>query len=140
MRELTPFETLMREMFRDVFEEGLRSREREARPRAARLPIDVWLTEDAVVLQASLPGAKPEDVDITFEGDTLIINATIPESGVEGKAILNERYHGPVHRALTLDIPVDQEKAEAVFKDGVLTLTIPRADKARTRKITVKTA
>ena len=79
-------------------------------------------------------------MDITFEGDTLIINATIPESGVEGKAILNERYHGPVHRALTLDIPVDQEKAEAVFKDGVLTLTIPRADKARTRKITVKTA
>ena len=45
-----------------------------------------------------------------------------------------------MHRALTLDIPVNKEKAEAVFKNGVLVLTMPRADKGRTRKINVKVA
>ncbi len=139
MREYSPFEALMREMFNQMWAPTLRTRE-EAQPRAARLPVDVWVTDEAVILQASLPGAKPDDVDITFEGDTLIINAVLPEPEIEGKAVLQERYHGPVHRALTLDIPVDQEKAEAVFKEGVLTLTMPRADKARTRKIEVKVA
>ncbi len=140
MREYTPFEAMMREMLGQMFEPSMRGREATAQPRAARLPVDVWLTDDALVLQANLPGARPEDVDITFEGDTLIINATLPEPEMEGQAILRERYHGPVHRALSLDIPVDEEKAEAVFKNGVLTLTMPRADKGRTRKIQVKVA
>jgi len=100
--------------------------------------VDAWLDGDKLILQANLPGARPEDVDITFEGDTLIINAVLPEPKMSGQAVLRGRYHGPVHRALTLDIPVDEERAEAVFKDGVLTLTMPRADKGRTRKIHVK--
>lgn len=138
MREYTPFESLMREMMSQFFDDVIRTREQSAASRAARLPVDVWITEDAVILEASLPGARPEDVDVTFEGDTLIINATLPEPDVAGKAVLRERYHGPVHRALTLDIPVDTERAEAVFKNGVLRLTVPRADRARARKIQVK--
>ncbi len=138
MREYTPWETLMREMMSQFFDDVVRSREHATSTRAARLPVDVWVTDDAVILQASLPGANPEDVDVTFDGDTLIINATLPEPNIEGKAVMRERYHGPVHRALTLDIPVDPDRTEAVFKNGVLTLTIPRADKARTRKIEVK--
>ncbi len=139
MREYTPFE-LWQEMLNQMFGPSLRSRAESSasQPRGAMLPVDVWLTEDALILEANLPGANPEDVDITFEGDTLVINAMLPEPEVEGKSIIRERYHGPVHRALNLDIPVDQEKAEAVFKNGVLRLTIPRADKARTRKIQVK--
>lgn len=138
MREYTPFESLMREMLSQFFDDVVRTREQTSSTRAARLPVDVWITEDALILETSLPGAKPEDVDVTFEGDTLIINATIPEPDVQGKALLRERYHGPVHRALTLDIPVDTERAEAVFKNGVLRLRIPRADKARAHKIHVR--
>jgi len=138
MREYTPFESLMREMMSQFFEDVVRTREQGTSTRAARLPVDVWITDDAVILEASLPGVQPENVDVTFDGDTLIINATLPEPDVQGKSVLRERYHGPVHRALTLDIPVDTDRAEAVFKNGVLRLTIPRADKARTRKIQVK--
>ncbi len=140
MREYTPFE-LWQEMFNQMFGPSLRTRAESSttQPRGAILPVDVWLTDEALILETNLPGAKPEDVDITFEGDTLVINATLPEPEIQGKSIIRERYYGPVHRALNLDIPVDQEKAEAVFKNGVLRLTIPRVDKARTRKIQVKT-
>ena len=141
MRELNPFNPWqLHEVLDQMLDQRIGREERGTHPRAARLPIDAWLTDDALILKVSLAGARPEDVDITFEGDTLVISANIPAPEVQGQTLALERYHGPVYRALRLDIPVDEEKAEAVFQNGVLTLTLPRADKARARKIQVKTA
>jgi HSP20 family protein len=104
------------------------------------LPIDVLSTDEALVVTANVPGLSPDDVDITIEGDTLTIRGELKQSTVEkGNWVMQERYRGPFRRVLTLNIPVQADKAEALFKDGVLTLTLPKADKVRPRIIKVRT-
>ena len=88
---------------------------------------------------ASLPGVKPEDVEITIEGDTLTIKGEIPEAPENVDYILRERRFGPFSRSLTFNIPVEAGKAEASFRDGLLTLTVPKAEEIKPRTIAVKT-
>jgi HSP20 family protein len=83
-------------------------------------------------------GAEPEDVDITIEGDTLTIKGEIqaPLDNVEYH--IQERRHGAFGRTLTLNLPVEAEQAEATFKNGELTLIIPKAEEVRPKVIKVK--
>ena len=112
------------------------SREREV----PALPLDVQSTDEAIVVSANVPGLTPEDVDITIEGDTLSIRGELKQRVSEkGNWVLQERYHGPFRRVLTLNVPIQADKAEASFKDGVLVLTLPKADKIRPKVIKVRT-
>jgi HSP20 family protein len=112
-----------------------------ARERVRRLPVDAYSTEDAVYVEASLPGVRPEDVEISVDGDTLTIRGTIPEPAWEGRNYtIHERFHGPVERTLALNVPVDAANADATFENGMLTLRIPKSEAAKPRKITVKGA
>lgn len=106
-------------------------------------PVDVYQTEDAIVIKASLPGVKPEDLDISVTGDTLTIRGEVkheheePESN--GKQYqIRERRYSRFSRSLTLPSMVDAGKAEAEIEDGIVTLTIPKAEEAKPRQITVK--
>ena len=132
--------TLSRAMDR-LFEESLVWPEwsEARRERAARLPLDAYSTDEEVVILASLPGLKPEDVEITIEGDTLTIKGEIPGPPENVDYILRERRYGPFSRTLTFNIPVQADKAEATFKDGLLTLTVPKAEEIKPRTIKVKT-
>ncbi len=103
-----------------------------------RLPLDAWVTDDAVIIEASLPGVKPEDVAITLEGDTLSITTELPKPEHEGHQALNERRFGKIGRDLVLNIPVETQKAEANFSNGVLTLVIPKKEELRPHTIKVK--
>ncbi len=101
------------------------------------LPVDVFLTDDAVTLLASLPGVRPEDVQITWQGNTLTVEGELrPPQGVQWA--LQERRYGRFSRSLTLDVPVDAERAQATFERGILTLVLPRADARPGRRIEIK--
>jgi HSP20 family protein len=102
------------------------------------LPVDVYSTAGELVIHASVPGLDPEDVEITIEGETLTIKGErkAPLDNVEYS--IQERRYGPFARTLTLNIPVQAEQAEAVFEQGVLTLTIPKAEEVRPKVIKVK--
>jgi HSP20 family protein len=131
----------LRQAMDRLFEESLvrpewTGAQREA---TARLPLDSYSTEEEIVLLASLPGVRPEDVEITIEGDTLTIRGEIPEPPENVDYILRERHYGPFSRTLTFNIPVEANKAEASFRDGLLTLTVPKAEEIKPRTIKVKT-
>ncbi|MBC8448692.1 MAG: Hsp20/alpha crystallin family protein [Chloroflexi bacterium] len=131
----------LRQAMDRLFDEGLvRPEWAEQRERAARLPLDAYSTEEEIVILASLPGVKPEDVEITIEGDTLNIKGEIPEPPANVDYILRERGFGPFTRTLTFNIPVQADKAEASFRDGLLTLSVPKAEEIKPRTIKVKTS
>ncbi len=103
------------------------------------LPMDAYITDEAIVIRADVPGIKPEEIEITLEGDTLAIRGEIRrEDDSQRKYVLLERPTGKFERTLNINTPIDHERVEASFKDGVLTLTLPKADTIKPRQITVK--
>lgn len=106
--------------------------------RTWRLPLDVYATDDEIVIQASVPGLKPEDVEITLEGDTLTIKGEFKAPLENVNYLLQERGYGVFVRTLTLNIPVEADKATARFENGLLTLVLPKAQAVRPRVIKVK--
>ncbi len=126
----------MNSLFQDRF---VRPGGTAAQSRLTALPLDVSETENEFVLKASLPGIKPDDVQITVHGDTLTIRG---ESKVEEEKKgehwhIRERRHGVFQRSLSLSAPVDSDKAQAEFEHGVLTLTLPKSESAKPRQIKV---
>ena len=103
-------------------------------------PLDVYETEDSLVVKAPLPGVRPEDVDISITGDILTIKG---ETRGE-EEVKRENYHrrelryGSFCRSVPLPTGVDHNKAEAVFEQGVLTVTLPKAEEAKPKTIKVK--
>ena len=110
------------------------------------MPLDVVERGDAFEIRASLPGIKPEDVQITVQGDVLTIRgATTSEQehkddGDDENWILRERRSGSFYRSLTLPAPLDADRATARFEQGVLVLEIPKAETAKARQIPVSGA
>ncbi len=106
--------------------------------RETRLPLDVYTTPSEIVLMANVPGLKPEDVSITLEGDTLSISGEIKPPMDNVDYIFQERPYGKFGRTLTINVPVDVEKTEATFDNGVLTITLPKSEAARPKTIKVE--
>jgi len=140
----TPWREMMtvREAMDRLFEESfVRPRQRwaEGAPeRPFRLPLDVYTTPEEIVIVASLPGLTPDEVDIIIEGDTLTIRGELRPPLENVEYLFQERLYGAFSRTLTLNVPVDAGKAEAVFESGVLMLTLPKAEETRPRVIKVK--
>jgi len=106
--------------------------------RLAALPLDVYSTDNELIIKASVPGTAPEDVEITIEGDTLTIKGESKGTLENVDYHLQERRHGSFGRTLTLNVPVEADQAEAVFENGELTLTIPKAAEVRPKVIKVE--
>ena len=104
------------------------------------VPLDVYTTENEMVVTATLPGMKPEEVDINIEGELLTIKGELKadEGPATGDYLYHERRHGAFSRSLTLPSGLRTDQAEAVFENGILTLTIPKAEELKPRKIEVK--
>ncbi len=85
-----------------------------------------------------MPGLKAEEVNITLEGDTLAISGEIKPPMENVDYIFQERPYGKFSRTLTINVPVDTEKVEATFDNGVLTITLPKAEAARPKTIKVE--
>jgi HSP20 family protein len=108
------------------------------RERAHRLPLDVYSTPEELVIIASVPGVEPENVDISIEGDNLNIKVDYKPPLENVEYIFQERRTGSYGRTLTLNVPVDADKAEASFENGLLTLTVPKAEEIKPKIIKVK--
>jgi HSP20 family protein len=106
------------------------------------LPMDIYQTAQAVVVKAPIPGVKPEDLDITIVGDTLTVKGQTRPDVEVGKEqyIRREISYGEISRSVTLPGGLDSDQAEAQFEDGVLTLTIPKAEEVRPKVVQVKMA
>jgi HSP20 family protein len=104
---------------------------------ARSLPLDVWADEDSFTLQAYLPGVNPDDVEITMEGEELTIRGQFPQLDEERKFIKRELFHGSFERRLTVNVPVDAERITAEFANGVLTVTVPKAEAVKPKQIKV---
>ena len=104
------------------------------------LPLDVSETDDAYVVKASIPGVNPDDIDITLTDNVLTIKAEVKEEKEveEARYHLRERRFGVFSRSITLPTAVDADKVEALYENGVLTLTIPKAEEVKPRKIEVQ--
>jgi HSP20 family protein len=104
--------------------------------------VDVHETADDIVVTAALPGLKADDVDITITGQSLTIRGEFKaDDEVErGQYLYRERRFGTFQRQLQLPVRVQSEAATAIFEDGVLTLSIPKAEEVKPRQIQVKPA
>jgi len=103
------------------------------------LPMDAFITDDAIVIRADVPGLKAEELEITLEGDTLAIRGEIKRDEADNrKYVLLERPTGRFERTLSINTPIDHDKVDASFRDGVLTLVLPKAEAVKPRQISVK--
>lgn len=100
--------------------------------------VDIYETQEALVVVADIPGASSENVDIDLRDDTLTIRATVETYGQDERPVLTEYEIGDYYRQFTLGRSIDQSRIEASIKDGVLTLILPKVEKAKPRKIAVK--
>ncbi len=102
--------------------------------------IDVAEKDDAILVRAEIPGCKPEDVDISVYGNTLTISGEKKESQEEQHDGFYhvESTYGSFRRDVVLPTDVDEQKIEAVCKDGVLSVTLPKAEKSKTIKVKVQ--
>jgi HSP20 family protein len=104
------------------------------------LAVDMYETDDAVVVKSAIPGIKAEDLDISVTGDTLTIKGETKtdEEVKEENYLYRERRYGSFCRALSIPVPVVTNKADAEFENGVLTLTLPKAEEVKPKAIKVK--
>jgi HSP20 family protein len=102
--------------------------------------IDVAEEENAVVVRAEVPGCKAEDIDISVYGNTLTISGEkkLEEEKKEKGYYYMESTYGSFRREVALPTDVDQGKIDAVCKDGVLSITLPKAASAKAVKVKVK--
>jgi HSP20 family protein len=102
--------------------------------------LDIYQTPNEVVVKAVLPGVKPDDVSIDITGDTLTVKGE-SKAGQEVKRedyLYQERRYGAFSRSVVLPSGLKSDKAEATMEDGVLTLTIPKAEEVKPKAIKVK--
>ena len=106
---------------------------------AVVIPIDMMDTGPEIIVQTNLPGVKPEEVSVTVVGNTLTIKGTTQQQEeFQGASYLRrERRSASFTRSVSLPVTVDAEHGEAKFQNGVLTLTLPKAEAVRPKTINV---
>jgi HSP20 family protein len=138
----SPFQEMVRmqDVFDRLFEEnayrpwGLARRE----DIVGSIPVDIYETAEGYVVKATMPGVKPENIDITFEGGVLTVRGEVhEEKEVEGECLCQERRYGKFARSVSLPGDVVADKINASLKDGLLTLQIPKAEEVKPKKISV---
>ncbi len=103
------------------------------------LPVDVSTSPDELTVQTTLPGIRPDDVEITVENGTLTIRgeSTSERRDGEGEYLVQEIRRGTFSRAIALPNGLEPDKAVATFDNGLLTLRIPRAEQVKPRQIRI---
>jgi HSP20 family protein len=111
---------------------------REALP---RMKVDVAEKNGAYVVTAELPGVKKEDIQVSIDGAQVTLAAEVKrerEASQDERELHTERVYGKLSRSFTLPQEVDEAKAQAKFKDGVLELTLPKKAAAQRKQISIQ--
>lgn len=105
-----------------------------------QLNIDMYQTKDNVIIKSTIAGVRPEDIDVTVANDMVTIKGVRKreEKIVEDDYFYQECYWGNFSRSVIVPVDIDSENIEADLRDGILTIVIPKAAKAKTKKIKVK--
>ena len=137
-QELFSLHDHMDQLFNEAFGNVVERRRGEAET-TLTLPIDIRQTDEAYVLEASVPGFRPEDVEVTIDQNVLTITGTRKQESEEqrGGFIRRERRTGSFHRQVVLPAEVRADEISAGFENGVLTVTVPRAQKSQPKRIPV---
>ena len=106
------------------------------------VPFDVRVNDDAVVVEASLPGISPEEVTVEIEDGVLTVKGETKTENEEKKEgyVLKERSQGAFYRSVRLPQAVDEENATSTYKDGVLTISLPRKAESKPKRIKLDVA
>jgi HSP20 family protein len=107
--------------------------------RPAVMPMDAWREGDAFILEFDLPGVARESIDLDVERNVLTVRAERVARNGDWEMLATERTRGLFSRQLVLGDNLDLDRIDAAYADGVLRLTIPVAEKAKPRKIEVRT-
>lgn len=134
-REIMSLREAMDRLFDDAFTRPLGVNGTNSSP-----ALDMYQTDDEVVVKAAIPGFKAEDVEINVTGDVLTIRGEMntEEDPREKNWQMREHRWGSFERSVMLPTSVTADKAEAEFENGILTITLPKAEEARPKTISVK--
>lgn len=133
-REVLTLREAMDRLFEDSVVPEMRSTGRRG---VSLVPVDAWEDENHLVLEVALPGLTAEAVDVTVEQDSLTIAGTFPERDEARPWLIRERAQGHFERRLTLNLPVEVDEIAAEMKNGILTITVPKSESVKPRKIAV---
>lgn len=135
MREMMTLREAMDRLFDEAFTRPLSLSSVAAMP-----AIDMYQTDDEVVVKAALPGLKPDDVQISVTGDLLTLRGEFKQENEKKDATYHIREHryGAFERSIMLPTDVQTEKAKADFENGVLTITLPKAEAVKPKTISIK--
>jgi len=127
------FDRLFREAFTPGFGEG------ELSTRTWAPPVDIFENENNIVLKAELPGVDPKDVEVRVEDNTLYLKGErkFEKETEEENYHRIERSYGSFARSFSLPSSIDAEKVGADYKDGLLTLTLPKREEAKPKTIKI---
>ena len=137
--EITSLRRAMDRLFDESFVQALAAPSAGV---AGSVALDMMETEDALVVRASLPGVKPEDLDVSVQGNVLTIEGELRGEQEErpGRFHHRERWYGRFSRQMMLPVEVDHNTCEADFEHGVLTIRLPKSQQARPRRIGIQGA
>ena len=136
-----PFEEMasIRDRINDIFDKRVREqmRPQAGEPRVWAPRVDIYETDSSLVFESELPGLSRDDIDIELDGDRLTIKGT--RKPPEGRDYVRvERLHGPFHRSFAIGVPVEQGGVTATYRDGVLTVALPKAKQRQAKQVKVK--
>jgi HSP20 family protein len=139
MGNLASFQDEMNRMFHQFFRGG-NGGEQGWSAGTWTPPVDIYDTDEALVLTAELPGVSNDDVHIAIHNNTLILRGERkPGADMhQDRSYRVERAHGPFQRSFVLPMTVDQEHVQATYKDGVLELRLPKSEAAKPKRIAVR--
>jgi HSP20 family protein len=135
LREMAEMQTAMNRLFDDTW--------RTVWPvveTSSTLPLDVYEADNGYTVIAALPGVEQDNINITLHQNVLTLSAEIPQYNLqEGQqALIVERPSGKLTRSITLPRPIYADQVEAIYENGVLTLTLPLSPEAQPKRITVQ--
>lgn len=135
MREMMTLREAMNQLFDDSFTRPFSPGSAPALP-----AVDMYQDNENVVVKASLPGLKSEDVKISVSGDVLSLHGEYSEKTEQKEKTyhIREQRFGSFERSVRLPVDVQTEKAKAEFENGILTITLPKAEAIRPKTITIK--
>ena len=136
-----PFNELVDDLFKGFLVRPVSSTLEGRGEMLPRMKVDVAEQNGAYLVTAELPGVKKEDIHVTTDGAQVTLQAEVKrekEASKDERVLHTERVFGKVTRSFTLPQEVDEGKAQATFKDGVLELTLPKKQAAQRKQINIQ--
>jgi HSP20 family protein len=140
-RDLISTQERFNQLFNEAFGRAFGDLQ-EVTPRSWAPAVDIYETDENLVLQAELPGISPDDVDIRIEDNTLYLKGErkFEKEVKEGNLHRVERSYGTFTRSFTLPGSINVDKVKAEYKNGILTLTMPKREEAKPKTIKIQAA